>query len=393
MPWRSHGRTEEATSNISTRPSESSEKIPLLRPLLPTVAMLEPYLREIDENRWYTNFGPLVARLEERLAAHFGVPTTGLAVVANGTTALSAALRAVGATAGKKCLLPAWTFVASAAAVWAANLIPHFVDVLPETWMPDPQALRRRSDLADVGAVMIVGPFGTAVDTAAWDRFWSETGIPVIIDGAACFDAVSSVPAARPGRSPIMISLHATKVLGVGEGGLILSSDSAIIHRLRQVANCGIWGSPEGQILGYNGKMSEYHAAVGLAALDGWRERRDALVSRTERYVAELARLPAVYTSPGFGDGWVSVYCTVCVPGDAQAIIDHLAGLGVESRRWWQDGVHAQAAYRRFPHDDLTVTRRLASQALSLPFSHDMSDVQIARVVDCLESVLGARSV
>jgi dTDP-4-amino-4,6-dideoxygalactose transaminase len=78
--------------------------------------MLEPYLREIEQNRWYTNFGPLVARLEARLAGHLRVPTPGLAVLANGTTALSAALRAVGATAGKKCLLPAWTFVASAAA-------------------------------------------------------------------------------------------------------------------------------------------------------------------------------------------------------------------------------------------------------------------------------------
>jgi hypothetical protein len=60
---------EEATSIISTRqPSEPSEKIPLLRPLLPTVAMLEPYLREIDENRWYTNFGPLAARLPGEVA-------------------------------------------------------------------------------------------------------------------------------------------------------------------------------------------------------------------------------------------------------------------------------------------------------------------------------------
>ena len=375
---------------MTSQSARPSERIPLLRPSLPTVAQLEPYLREIDANRWYTNFGPLVTRLEGRLADHFDVSTTNLVLLANGTTALSASLLAVGAKSRKKCLLPAWTFVASAAAVWAADLVPHFVDVDAETWMPDPQAVRGRSDLADVGAVMVVGPFGIPVDIAAWDAFWEETGIPVIVDAAACFDTIASVPAAKPGRSLAMISLHATKVFGVGEGGLVISTDDAIIHRLRQVGNFGIWGSPGGQILGYNGKLSEYHAAVGLAALDGWPARRQTLVARTKRYLREFERVPQIRSLPRYGDGWVSAYCTIRVPGNAPAIEDHLSYMGVEARRWWQDGVQAQTAYRRFPHDELPVTHRLASEALSLPFSHDISDAQITRVVDCLESALRA---
>jgi len=237
---------------------------------------------------------------------------------------------------------------------------------------------------------MVVGPFGIPVDTAAWDAFTDETGIPVIIDAAACFDAVASVPAARPGRSLTMISLHATKAFGIGEAGLIVSTDDAIIHRLRQIGNFGIWGLPEGQILGYNGKLSEYHAAVGLAALDAWPERRAALVSRTARYLAEIARVPRVRTIPTYGQGWISAYCTICVPDHVHAIEDHLAYMGIESRRWWQNGVHVQPAYRRFPHDALPATEQLAAQALSLPFSHDLTDAQIVRVIDCLESALAA---
>jgi len=95
-----------------------------------------------------------------------------------------------------------------------------------------------------------------------------------------------------------MISLHATKAFGVGEGGLVLSTSEQVIHRLRQVCNFGIWGSEEGQILGYNGKLSEYHAAVGLAALDGWAMRRTELMSRTLRYSQELKRLPSVALLP-----------------------------------------------------------------------------------------------
>ena len=156
-------------------------------------------MREIDEHRG-THFGPLVTRLEERLAEHFGLPKTESVIVANGTTALSASLLAVGAKPGSTCLLPSWTFVASASAVWAANLEPHFVDVDPQTWQPDPAALRRRADLAGVGAVMIVSPFGSPVDAAAWAALTADTGIPVIIDAAASFDTVASVPQARVGR-------------------------------------------------------------------------------------------------------------------------------------------------------------------------------------------------
>jgi dTDP-4-amino-4,6-dideoxygalactose transaminase len=354
-----------------TMAGASDYTIPLMRPQLPTSSQLAPYLAEIDANRWYTNFGPLVLRFEKRLAA-------------NGTTALSAALMAVGARPGSKCLVPTWTFVASAAAIWAANLTPHFIDVSSRTWEPDPDALRRRSDLGEVGAVMVVSPFGSPVNARPWDEFWSETGIPVIIDAAAAFDTVASLDGARPGRCPVMISLHATKAFGVGEGGLVLSTSEQVIHRLRQVCNFGIWGSEEGQILGYNGKLSEYHAAVGLAALDGWAMRRTELMSRTLRYSQELKRLPSVALLPAYGDGWVSVYCTIQVPGNVPAIVDRMASLGVETRRWWQDGVHVQPAYRGFPSDDLPVSADIAAHALSLPFSHDISDEQITYVVDSL---------
>jgi dTDP-4-amino-4,6-dideoxygalactose transaminase len=361
-----------------------------MRPQLPTLSELAPYLREIDQNRWYSNFGPLVNRFEERLAGHFGLPSTNLVVVANGTTALSATLLALGAKPGTRCLVPSWTFVASAAAICNANLIPQFIDVSRDTWEPNAQALRERSDLDGVGAVMVVSPFGAPVDVIGWDHFSSDTGIPVIIDAAAAFDTVATIDAARPGQRPVMISLHATKVLGIGEGGLVLSTSESIIHRLRQVCNFGIWGSAGGQILGYNGKLSEYHAAVGLAALDSWPSRRAALISRTQRYLRELERLPQVQPLPGYGQGWVSAYCTVLVPGNIHAIIDHMGNLGIETRRWWQDGVHAQPAYRHFPHDDLPVTGDITAHALSLPFSHDISDEQIVDVVDCLGRALDA---
>jgi dTDP-4-amino-4,6-dideoxygalactose transaminase len=373
---------------MNAQPSPRDSLIPVMRPKLPTADELLPYLRRIDEARWYSNYGPLLLELRDRFAAHFKVENNHVAIVANGTVALSAALVAAGARPGTKCLLPSWTFVGSAAAAWAANLQPHFVDVDPATWMLDPEQLRKRSDLKEVGAVMVVSAFGSPVDTAAWDAFTEDTGIPVIIDGAASFDTVASVPRARAGRSAVMISLHATKVFGVGEGGLLLSTDTALVERFNQVCNFGVWGSPAGQILGYNGKLSEYNAAVGLAMFETWPARRARVVQLTERYREILGSVRGIELVPGYGDGWVSCYCNIKTDAPAQSVIDGLAERGIETRRWWQSGVHVQKAYRDFPRDPLPVTERLASTVFGLPFSHDLDDTRFQRVIEGLKAAI-----
>lgn len=364
------------------------EPIPVMRPQLPSANDLLPYLRRIDESRYYSNHGTLLRELEARLAEAFAVEPHRLAVVANGTVALSAALLAVGASPGSRCLLPSWTFVASPSAAWAANLRPHFVDVSLDTWALDPEALLERDDLDDVGAVVVVSPFGAPVETASWDHFTARTGIPVIIDAAAGFDTVARVATCRPGRSPVMISLHATKAFGVGEGGLVLCADDEIMQRFHQICNFGIWDHPEGQILGYNGKLSEYHAAVGLAALDGWKGRRQQLSSLTQKYHSALSEHSALTLSPDYGNGWVSCYCNVRVAKPAAGIIDRLNERGISTRRWWQSGVHAQRAYRDFPRDPLPVTETLGDSVFGLPFFHDMTEAQFAHVLEALDGAL-----
>jgi dTDP-4-amino-4,6-dideoxygalactose transaminase len=177
-----------------------------------------------------------------------------------------------------------------------------------------------------------------------------------------------------------MISLHATKVFGVGEGGLLLSTDDALVRRFNQVCNFGVWDSPAGQILGYNGKLSEYNAAVGLAFFNKWEQRRAAFSTLTQRYVEGLASLERFATVPGYGEGWVSCYCNILAESDALPIIERLRSLGVETRRWWQSGVHVQRAYQQFPHDPLPITEDLARRVFGLPFFHDLSDAQFERV-------------
>lgn len=369
------------------RTNATAERIPVMRPQLPTAEELLPFLRRIDETRYYTNFGALLRELEARLAEFYGVSLSQVALAANGTVALSAALLAAGARSQSRCLMPSWTFVGTAAAAWAANLEPHFIDVDEATWMLDVEAVAARSDLDRVGAVIVVSPFGAPVDTKAWDAFTARTGIPVIIDCAGSFDAINQIESARPGGSPIMVSLHATKAFGLGEGGLIVSTDDDLMQRFRQICNFGVWRVP-GQIMGYNGKLSEYHCAVGLANLDIWPQRREQLVRLTGRYRDALSDLAGIGMLPSYGEGWVSCYCNVVAETPVAPITELLADEGIETRRWWRSGVHAQRAYRAFPRDPLPTTERLADRVFGLPFFHDMSDAQFERIVSALSLAL-----
>ena len=188
--------------------------IPVARPLLPTADATRPYLDRIDATRFYSNFGPLARELEARLAVHFGLSPDCVVSAANGTLALTAALATVTRGAGT-CLMPSWTFCGSAHAVVAAGLKPHFLDVDPRSWGLGPEvATRALEQVPDVSAILPVAPFGAPVDVAPWEALTRASHIPVLIDAAAAFDGQ------QIGTTPVVISLHATKILGAGEGAI-----------------------------------------------------------------------------------------------------------------------------------------------------------------------------
>jgi dTDP-4-amino-4,6-dideoxygalactose transaminase len=200
------------------------DMIPVLRPWLPPEEQLAPYLKAIDRSRVYSNFGPHACALEARLASHYGVEDEAISTVANATLGLALALMAQDAAPHSLCVMPGWTFAASVNAAIIAGMIPFFVDVDPATWALDPRAVEDEIARAPakVGAVMVVAPFGRPIDYPAWDDFKRQSELPVVIDAAAAFDSL------QVGETPAVVSLHATKVFGVGEGGFVACRDASI---------------------------------------------------------------------------------------------------------------------------------------------------------------------
>jgi len=263
-----------------------------LVPDLPSADDVLPYLRRIDRMRWYSNFGPLVCEFEEGLQRLLSEkddrPQAGrihVATLVSGHCALYVGLRLAGIGRGKTVLLPAVTFPSCPLAVLHSGAAVVLADIDPIAWTLTPQIARAAAERTQIDAVMPVAIYGVPLPTSEWDEFSFDTGIPVLIDAAAAIDA--QFP---PGRGLVAYSLHATKPLGIGEGGVLAGRDPDIIARARQYTNFGMINRVT-LTDGTNAKMSEYHAAVGLAQLNRWtaaKKKRNMLLQVYVRHLEPL---------------------------------------------------------------------------------------------------------
>lgn len=367
--------------------------IPVMKPQLPTAEMLAPFLSQIDSRRTYSNFGPFVQRFQDRLAEMWRLPSGSVLTVSNGTLALMMALQHYQIPAGHLCLMPSWTFTATASAALACGLRPYFMDVNPTTWTLDPLAVQEwvQTSNLPIGAIIVVAPFGQPLDVAAWEQVQKITGLPVIIDAAAGFDSF------RPSTCLTMISLHATKAFGVGEGGLLVSTDTDLIEDLRQRSVFGFRGQRVSQLPGMNAKISEFTAAVGLAMLDLWPQMRRQLLHVGQLYQKSLMPFLKDHLSlqADWGQHWVSSTCNVLLKGgNTRDLSAHLSQAGIDSRRWWELPLHQQPAYQGLYRDlqapPLPTTEYLGDKVLGLPFYTDLSRTQVHHICQSLAQYLEA---
>lgn len=352
--------------------------IPVFRPKLPIASKILPYIERIDEARWYSNFGPLHTEFRHRIAEHFGLGDDQVAFVNNATIALSLTLAAVGLNRpGRKCICPSWTFAATPHSIAQAGFSPVFADVDAATWTLSAEQLEE-DDIRNSSGVMVVSPFGGPVDMNKWKRFAERSGVPVVCDAAASFDSVGREDF-QIGTVPIVISLHATKTLGAGEGAIVLCTDPDIIERIRQMTNFGFSTTSVAQVLGTNAKLNEYNCAVGLASLDAWPETRARLIEVRNYYWESLRDIPSISV---FGEGrdYVANYMIIETETDGYQLSNHLAQKGIETRRWWRSGCHQHPAFSSFNVRPLPETRRFGVHTLGLPFYGDLSWKDINRV-------------
>jgi len=347
--------------------------IPLLVPDLPTTEELLPWLKRIDSNKWYSNFGPLVQEFELKLTKLLG---SNLTTVSSGTSALELALLALDIPSNSKILLPAFTFPATVTAVKSVGLQPIFTDIDPNTWLLTPTIARQVLNRVSIDVIIPVTTFGHPQPTDEWDKFSHDTGITVLIDAASSF-----------GKQPtgkhciVTFSFHATKAFGIGEGGLVVANSAEFIEQVRILSN---FGFDNGVIIkaGSNAKLSEYQAAVGLAQLERWAkisQKRQVVWDIYQHYLDQeiLQNMPTNH-----------IPAILSVKVKDNSTIERFAKCQIQTRRWYYPPLYKHPAFTDVPkfapqaNDYLPVTENLS--LLGIPFHTSLTESDISYICNQL---------
>ena len=355
------------------------EGLPLVRPTIPDIPGVAVRLQRVLESGYLTN-GPTVRELEERAQEYLQVPH--VVAVSSCTAGLMLTYQALGVRG--PVVMPSMTFAASAHAVVWAGGTPRFADVDPDRITLSPTEVVALIDGA--AAVSATHVYGAPAEVEALQTIADDAGIPTVYDAA---HALGSLRRGRPVGSfgtAAVFSMSPTKVATAGEGGLVATHDGDLAAQLRIGRDYGNPGTYDCQFPGLNARMSELHATVALASLDGLDDRiayRNELVEVFKKAVADV---------PGLGFQWVDAE-DVSSYKDLTLILEPatfgltsgqlqraLKAEGVDSRRYYHPPIHQQQAYAHLPLDrELPVTDGLADRLLTPPLYSHMTVEQVLR--------------
>ena len=253
---------------------------------LPNKEKYKKYIDEIYENGWLTNNGPLVQRLEKRLAQYLGVKN--IVLVSNGTIALEIAYKALNLT--NEVITTPFSFVATTSSLVMSNLKPVFADIDEKSFNINPKNIEKFIN-ANTSAILPVHVFGNACEVEDIEQIAKKHDLKVIYDAAHAFDVKYKGKSVLNYGDISTLSFHATKLFHSIEGGALIINDDELVQKVRYLINFGIKNQEEIPYLGTNAKMNEFEAAMGLCVLDDIENIKNRRKEVYETYQKELKDL------------------------------------------------------------------------------------------------------
>jgi dTDP-4-amino-4,6-dideoxygalactose transaminase len=361
-------------------------------------ALEEEYVVEAIRSGWVAPLGPHVDRFEAEVTARVGVGH-GVAL-SSGTAALHLALVSWGVGPGDFVPTSTMTFAASANAITYTGATPVFVDSDPITGNIDVPLLDRaitelRSEGKNVPAILPIDLLGKCADHTAIAEVAARHGVKVLTDAAESLGASHrGTPAGAFGDAAIL-SFNGNKVMTTSAGGMVLSVDAALADHVRFLSTQAREPAAhyEHREVGYNYRMSNVLAALGLAQL----ARLDEMIAKRrahrERYAELVDPVPGVTLFGRDGDDDDNCWLTAVLVNPSTAgwgpddLRSSLERDDIESRPLWKP-MHLQPVYADRPSFVTGASEALFSQGLALPSGSALSDEEIDRVVSSLEKFL-----
>lgn len=334
--------------------------------------------------------GPEVAAFEAEFSEHF-VPGRPAVAVNSGTAGLHLGLLAAGVGAGDEVIVPSFTFAATGNSVALTGGTPVFVDIEAETFTLDPEAVAAAITPKTKG-ILPVHLYGHPARMRELEKLAAERGVALYEDAAQAHGAsLDGRPVGSFGEFA-MFSLYPTKNMTSGEGGMVTTATDEVARRVKLLRNQGMERQYENEVIGFNARMTDIHAAIGrvqLTKVDAWTKTRQQNAAFLDTNLQGVV-VPAV------ADGAVHVYhqYTIRVPEDRDGFVkalkeEHNVGAGV----YYPIPNHRLPSLAPYaPSLDLPETERAAREVVSLPVHPSLSQGDLERIVTAVNALAGAGS-
>jgi dTDP-4-amino-4,6-dideoxygalactose transaminase len=343
--------------------------------------------------------GPMLETFERAFADYVGLPHA--VAMASGTAALHVALNMLGVGPGDAIIAPTLTFIGGVAPIAYQGATPIFVDCEPICWGLDPQLLDAAFERATrlglrVRAVMPTDLYGQVCEIDAIAAWCAGRDIPVILDSAEAVGATCNGRHAGYGAVAAAYSFNGNKILTTSGGGMLASEDGDLIARARYLSTAArqpvAWY--EHTEVGFNYRMSNICAGIGLGQLESLERRTARRREIFEHYRRGLGNLPGVSFAPE-GPGrrhtrWLTVM--LLDPAEAAAspaaVLSALEAANIEARPLWKP-MHLQPVFKSSPCIGGEVAETLFARGMCLPSGSNMSDETVERVCGVVKGALG----
>ena len=341
--------------------------------------------------------GPAVKRFQANLEAYLGVKH--VIPCANGTDALQVAMMGLGLKPGDEVITADFTFAATVEVIALLGLTPVLVDVLPDTFNIDPDAIEK-AITTNTKAIVPVHLFGQVADMNRNMDIANKHNLFVIEDNAQGIGATYTNTAGEKIKTGSIghvgsTSFFPSKNLGCyGDGGAIFTNDDDLAHTIRGIVNHGMYKRYHHDVVGVNSRLDSLQAVVlneKLRLLDFYNERRKWAAIRYTQLLQDHPKILTPITSGDCDSHVYHQYTLRLVDTDRDAVVAHFQELGIPCGVYYPIPLHLQKAYvdERYKEKDFTVTNQLIHEVISLPMHSELDEAQIQFICKSLLAFLG----
>jgi dTDP-4-amino-4,6-dideoxygalactose transaminase len=359
--------------------------IPLNKPYLPSFSKYTKYLATMYDNVWLTNNGPLLKELTVRMEEYLGVKN--LLLTSSGTMALQIAYKTLNLT-GNVVTTP-YSFIATSNSLDWLGLELNFADIDNKSFNLCPSKVLQAIN-SQTSAIVPVHVYGNPCDVVALQNIATQNNLKLIYDAAHAFNVRVAGQSVMSFGDASILSFHATKLFHCIEGGAVVFKHKDDFEKAAKMINFGINPS-SGNInnSGTNGKMSEAHAAMGLAMLD---DIDEILERRIEHFNLYKSLLDGFVTFPQWHSEATqnAAYFPVTFESENQCsrVFQQLEKNNIQSRRYFSPSLNQVKYLSTAKMTSCPVSESLVNRVLCLPLFVELKKADIAKVCRVVRSVL-----